>query len=199
MMGSPILYSRALVEAAQLPLEISQLLVEQGINQPSNDGDSVLGIRFESITDKGLVVLDEERENTLLLIGYIWEDSLIGLKSGTGEVYSYDLLTGDFGIINSSLHLFLKFLHQYADFTQHFSSTSEPVIMTAEEFKERLEAFQRGEIKPKARKSKQPSLAERRQAIKKLRAYYNHEDPISVADEHAWWSVILEQLEDDLL
>lgn len=201
-MGTPmqrIVYNGAHVEAAQLPAEISQLLVEQGIDQPCYEGDVVLGVRFESITDKGLVALGEERVITLLPIGYIWKDSIVGLKSSTGEVYSYDVLTGDYGIINSSLPLFLNFLHQYAEFTQQFSSKGEPVIMTAEEMKKRLEAFQRGELKPKASKNKQPSPAERQQALKKLRTSFTHEDPISVADEHAWWSVILEQLEDDLL
>lgn len=71
----------------------------------------------------------------------------------------------------------------------------ESTILTAEQAGLKLEAFRRGEIQPG---NKSTSIAARERAVQELRAYYIEKDPASLASEDAWWSVVLEQLEDHL-
>ncbi|WP_338540851.1 SUKH-4 family immunity protein [Paenibacillus tundrae] len=190
-------YDKALVEAAQLPKEIQELLLHSGLPQFRLAGEHVLGVHFTPLTDQGLVRTPDELV-TLFPIGYEWEDpsTLFGLEEEVGTLYRMDGQTGEYSVINTNLSLFLAFLHQYISFIHEHSRTSEPSVMTLEQVQAKLEAFRRGEIKPTVQ---QPSESVRKNALHQLRQFYTEKDPVSVSDEESWWSVVLEQLEDDLL
>jgi hypothetical protein len=134
----------------------------------------------------------------LLPIGYEWDEktAALGLESGTGILYRVDVQTKEHAVINSSLHLFLAFLSRYAAIVKEHSKPDEPSVMTLEQAQAKLEAFRRGEIKPRSQVNEQLKKDE---AVKQLRLFYTEKDPVSMLDEETWWSVVLEQLEDELL
>ncbi|MDR6723227.1 hypothetical protein J2W91_001679 [Paenibacillus amylolyticus] len=190
-------YDKALVEAAQLPKEIQELLLHSGLPQFRLAGEYMLGVHFTPLTDQGLVRTPDELV-TLFPIGYEWEDpsTLFGLEEEIGTLYRLDGQTGEYSVVNTNLSLFLAFLHHYISFIHEHSRTSEPSVMTLEQVQAKLEAFRRGEIKPTAQPS---SDSVRKNALHQLRQFCTEKDPVSVSDEESWWSVVLEQLEDDLL
>ncbi|MCM3174093.1 SUKH-4 family immunity protein [Paenibacillus sp. MER 99-2] len=190
-------YDKALVEAAQLPKETQELLLQLGLPQLRLADEHVLGVHFTPLTDQGLIQTSDGYK-TLFPIGYEWEDSSIifALETEIGTLYRLDGQKGEYSVVNTNLSLFLEFLHQYISFIHEHSRTSEPSVMTLEQVQAKLEAFRRGEIKPIAQPS---SDSARKNALHQLRQFYTEKDPVSVSDEESWWSVVLEQLEDDLL
>ncbi|WP_128103806.1 SUKH-4 family immunity protein [Paenibacillus sp. DCT19] len=190
-------YDKALVEDAKLPKETQELLLQLGLPQLRLADEHVLGVHFTPLTDQGLIQTSDGHK-TLFPIGYEWEDNSIifALETEIGTLYRLDGQTGEYSIINTNLSLFLAFLHQYIVFIHEHSRTSEPSVMTLEQVQAKLEAFRRGEIKPTVQ---QPSKSLRKNALHQLRQFYTEKDPVSVSDEESWWSVVLEQLEDDLL
>ncbi|MBU5355322.1 SUKH-4 family immunity protein [Paenibacillus silvae] len=190
-------YNPELVEKAGLPEETQELLIRSGLPQFTLEGEPVLGIRFNPVLDCGLIRTSDDSK-MLLPIGYEWDEktAALGLESGTGILYRVDVQTKEHAVINSSLHLFLAFLSRYAAIVKEHSKPDEPSVMTLEQAQAKLEAFRRGEIKPRSQVNEQPKKDE---AVKQLRLFYTEKDPVSMLDEETWWSVVLEQLEDELL
>ncbi|WFR64227.1 SUKH-4 family immunity protein [Paenibacillus amylolyticus] len=190
-------YDRSLVEAAQLPQETQDLLLLSGLPQFHMNQEALLGIHFEAKMDQGLIHTKDGRK-TMFPIGYEWDETtaLLGLEAHTGSLYTLNVHTGEYGVINSSLSLFLTFLQRYAVFVNEYSRSYEPSVMTLEQAQAKLAAFRRGEVTPPAQKN---SPQARKQALKQLRLFYTDSDPVSVAKEDSRWSVVLEQLEDEIL
>nr|WP_145404438.1 SUKH-4 family immunity protein [Paenibacillus xylanexedens] len=190
-------YDSVLVEKAGLPEEAQELLIRSGLPQFTLDGEPVLGIRFNSVLDCELIRTSDDSK-TLLPIGYEWDENTaaLGLESGTGILYRVDVQTEEYAVMNSSLHLFLTFLGRYTAIVKQHSKPGEPSVMTLEQAQAKLEAFRSGEIKPRSQLNEQLKKDE---AVEQLRLFYTEEDPVSMLNEETWWSVVLEQLEDDLL
>ncbi|WP_418039547.1 SUKH-4 family immunity protein [Paenibacillus xylanilyticus] len=192
-------YDEAYVEAIHLPKEISDLLLVEGLPQFRDKGNDLLGVHFRSMPERDLIQVQHEGGFiTLLPIGYEWEETaaLLGVETGTGAVYSVDALSGEHGLINTSLLRFLEFLQRYAQFIENFSEVLEPSVMTLEEAQAKLAAFQRGEL---ISGKKKVHGSGRKEAISELRAFFAEQDPGSLSNEKSWWSLVLEQLEDGLL
>lgn len=190
-------YDPMLVEKANLTEETQGLLLHSGLPQLTLDGEDVLGIRFNPLPDKGLMRTSDDLK-TLLPIGYEWDEQtvILGLEAGTGILYRVDVQSGEYAVMNSSIHLFLAFLSRYTAIVEEHSKAYEPTVMTLEQAEAKLEAFRRGEIKPRSTQKEQSGKDE---AVKQLRLFYTEKDPVSLLDEETWWSVVLEQLEDELL
>ena len=190
-------YDPLLVEKAKLPEETQKLLIHSGLPQLTLDDEDVLGVRFNPLPDMGLKSTSDDLK-TMLPIGYEWDEetAILGLESGTGILYRVDAQSGEYDVINSSIHLFLAFLSRYTAIVQQHSKAYEPTVMTREQAEAKLEAFRRGEIKPRSQQSDQSG---RDEAVKQLRLFYTEKDPVSLLDEETWWSVVLEQLEDEML
>ncbi|MGN7415098.1 SUKH-4 family immunity protein [Paenibacillus sp. SAF-068] len=190
-------YDRSLVEAAQLPQYTQDLLLLSGLSQIHMNQEALLGIHFEAKTDQGLIRTKDGRK-TMLPIGYEWDETtaLLGLEAETGLLYTLNVHTGEYGVINSSLSLFLTFLQRYALFVNEYSPSYEPSVMTLEQAQAKLAAFRRGEVTPPAQRY---SPQARNKALKQLWLFYTDSDPASVAKEDTWWSVVLEQLEDEIV
>ncbi|MET3939585.1 hypothetical protein ABIC22_002397 [Paenibacillus sp. PvP094] len=196
---SRIQYDEAYVKAIHLPKESSDLLLVEGLPQFRDKGNDLLGVHFRSMPERGLIQVQHEGGFIKLLpIGYVWEETaaLLGVETGTGAVYSVDASSGEHGLINTSLVRFLEFLQRYAQFIENFSEVHEPSVMTLEEAKAKLAAFQRGELTPGKEKIHGSG---RKEAISELRAFFAEQDPGSLSNEKCWWSLVLEQLEDGLL
>ncbi|MEO2209895.1 SUKH-4 family immunity protein [Paenibacillus amylolyticus] len=192
-----IRYDPLLIEKANLSGETQELLLYSGLPQFTLNDEDVLGIRFNPLPDMGLMSTSDDLK-TLLPIGYEWDEqtAILGLESRTGIMYRVDVPTGEYAVMNSSIHLFLTYLSRYKEIVQEHSQANEPTVMTLEQVQAKLEAFRRGEIKPHLQKKEQSG---REEAVKQLRLFYTEKDPVSMLDEETWWSVVLEQLEDELL
>lgn len=190
-------YDPLLVEKANLTEETQELLLHSGLPQLTLDGEDVLGIRFKPMPDIELMRTSDDLK-TLFPIGYEWDEqtAILGVEAETGILYRVDVQSGEYDVINSSLHLFLAFLIRYTAIVEEHSKAYEPTVMTREQAEAKLEAFRRGEIKPRSTQKEQSGKDE---AVKQLRLFYTEKDPVSLLDEETWWSVMLEQLEDELL
>lgn len=190
-------YDPMLVEKANLAEETQELLLHSGLPQLTLDGEDVLGIRFNPLPDMGLMRTSDDLK-TLFPIGYEWDEQtvILGVEAGTGILYRVDVQSGEYAVMNSSIHLFLAFLSRYTAIVEEHSKAYEPTVMTLEQAEAKLEAFRRGEIKPRLTQKEQSGKDE---AVKQLRLFYTEKDPVSLLGEETWWSVVLEQLEDELL
>ncbi|UPK43532.1 SUKH-4 family immunity protein [Paenibacillus pabuli] len=190
-------YDQLLVESARLPEETEKLLLISGLPQLDLDDEDLLGIHFKPLTEQGIMRTRDDRK-TLLPIGYEYDEAsvILGLETDTGTLYRVDVQTGEYSLMNSNLSLFIEFLQRCAAFINEYSESYEPSVMTLEQAQAKLAAFRRGEIMPSQQTSSQSA---RGQALKNLHFLFAEKDPISVLNEETWWSVVLEQLEDELL
>lgn len=189
-----VVYDPDLVRSAILPEKAEACLLKEGLPL-IEAADAVLGVRFQSFADMGLLYAGERK---LLPIGYVWEpeSAILGLAQGSGHLYSFDPASGQSGFVNSDIRLFLLFLSCVQSFIATHSEGDQVTIWTAEEMSERLAAFRRGEIVPKRQKR---SAFDRKAELTRIRALFEKKDAASLADENHWWSCVLEQLEDGLL
>lgn len=187
-------YDPDLVRSVNLPEKVEAYLLKEGLPfiEPA---DTVLGVRFQSFADRGLLQAGERK---LLPIGYEWEpeSAILGLAQGSGHLYSFQPASGESGFVNSDIRLFLMFLSSVRSFIASHSEDDQATIWTAEEMSERLAAFRRGEFVPQ--RPKRP-VFDRKAELARMRALFEEKDAASLADENQWWSCVLEQLEDGLL
>ncbi len=190
-------YNQTLVQTARLPEDTEELLLRFGLPQFRLNDEDLFGIHFKPLTEQGLIRTLDDRK-TLLPIGYEYEETsaILGLETDVGTLYRVDVQTGQYSLINSNLSLFIEFLQRCAAFINENSESCEPTMMTLEQAQAKLAAFRRGEIMPPQQSSSQSA---REQVLKQLRFSFAEKDPMSVLNEEAWWSVVLEQLEDELL
>lgn len=189
-----VVYDPDLVRSVNLPEKVESLLLMEGLPH-IEPADAVLGVRFQSFTDIGLLYAGECK---LLPIGYEWEpeSAILGLAQGSGHLCCFHPASGQAGFVNSDIRLFLLFLSYVRSFIASHSEADQVTIWTAEEMHERLAAFRRGEIVPQ--RPKRPAF-DRKAELTRLRALFEEKDAASLADENHWWSCVLEQLEDGLL
>lgn len=189
-----VVYDPDLVRSVNLPEKVEAFLLKEGLPliEPA---DAVLGVRFQSFADMGLLHTSERK---LLPIGYEWEpeSAILGLAQGSGHLYSFHPTSGQSGFVNSDIRLFLLFLSCVRSFTASHSEGDQATIWTAEQMRERLAAFRRGEIVPQH--PKRPAF-DRKTELTRMRALFEEKDAASLANENQWWSLVLEQLEDGLL
>lgn len=193
-MNRVVVYDPDLVRSVNLPEKVEAFLLKEGL--PFIDpADTVLGVRFQSFADMGLLHAGERK---LLPIGYEWEpeSAILGLAQDSGHLCSFHPTSGQLGFVNSDIRLFLLFLSCVRSFIACHSEGDQATIWTAEEMSERLAAFRRGEIVPQ--RPKRPAF-DRKAELARMRALFEEKDAASLADEDHWWSCVLEQLEDGLL
>lgn len=129
-------------------------------------------------------------EELLVVAHEPWGRELLLCLSPGGKVIAAG--DGMHQFVNSRLSSFLGFLALYEAFQEQArSGSSGPVVYSQSEMQARLEAFRRGEFQ--ARPTEQ--RFNRDVAISTMAAEWTTLDPAALA-EGAWWSVVLEQLED---
>jgi hypothetical protein len=150
---------------------------------------ATLGVVLDTTAVPAEVTVDGDQ---LPVIGYVWEPTteLIAVD-GAGVVWSYSPDSGSRALMNSSVDALRRFLDLFGEF---FAATAAPppVTYTAEQMAEKLAAFRRGEIKPAA------ARADNRKArVKQLKKALKEIDRPAV--NAAWWSIVLEQVDDGIL
>lgn len=129
-------------------------------------------------------------EELLVVAREPWGGELLLCLSTGGKVIAAG--DGMHQFVNSRLSSFLGFLALYEEFQEQArSGDSGPVVYSQSEMQARLGAFRRGEFQ--ARPTEQ--RFNRDVAISTMAAEWATLDPAALV-EGAWWSVVLEQLED---
>ncbi|MBK0055325.1 SUKH-4 family immunity protein [Stenotrophomonas sp. S39] len=161
----------------------SELMLRLGL--PSRLPGEVPLVQFEAPQS-----LEFDGEELLVVAREPWGGQLLLCLSPGGKVIAAG--DGMHQFVNSRLSSFLGFLSLYEAFQEQArSGNSGPVVYSQSEMQARLEAFRRGEFQ--ARPTEQ--RFNRDVAISTMAAEWTTLDPAALV-EGAWWSVVLEQLED---
>lgn len=161
----------------------SELMLRLGL--PSRLPGEVPLVQFEAPQS-----LEFDGEELLVVAREPWGGQPLLCLSPGGKVIAAG--DGMHQFVNSRLSSFLGFLSLYEAFQEQArSGNSCPVVYSQSEMQARLEAFRRGEFQ--ARPTEQ--RFNRDAAISTMAAEWTTLDPAALA-EGAWWSVVLEQLED---
>lgn len=102
--------------------------------------------------------------------------------------------------INASIDSLLAFMDRVLRFkqqTERLQPDPPPTILTAEQFREKLEKFRRGEIKPGTRLDALQAEREWKSAFEQMKRELKDMDPNAVRSS-SWWGIVLEEMKDRL-
>ena len=188
-----ITFTGAQLRTTQLPETTKIWLLETGL--PISQKDIALGIYLQG--DLKAIPVNEK---TYRQIGYEWENvNAIALEEGTGAVYSINEQEKTLPVfINADLPAFLAFLQYYQQYQQRKSATDTPVASySRDEMMKRLQ-----EMKNRTAAALPPPKKEKfdqKKEFRSMKEFFQQNDAAAIQDENNWWSMILEQVEDDLL
>ncbi|ACU62550.1 SUKH-4 family immunity protein [Chitinophaga pinensis] len=161
---------------------------------PATSEEIVLGIHFPGS-------LEELQFNgkSCWQIGYEWEPvSIIALEEDSGAVFNINTAKGTPRVfINTDLQAFLTFLQYYKQYQERKSEVETPIVTySRDEMLKRLQEIKNRTIIPLAQKKEK---FDRKREFKAMKQFFKQNDAAAIQDENNWWSMILEQVEDDLL
>jgi len=94
----------------------------------------------------------------------------------------------------------LDCLEAYRQFQHRRPPEPAPLTLNEEEMRLKLEAFRRGEIKPKRTAAEAAKAeAEDRRERKALTDFLRQRDPECLKRRGAWWKTVMEQVDDGLI
>lgn len=178
---------------------VKTFLIQNGLPQSSRK-ESTLGIHFISEV-KQMIPVSVGNEN-YWKIGDEWEENknIIAVREGREEVYEVELgQPGKATFINSNLSSFLLLLQYFKQYAKR-KEASEPAPMTLsrEEMLKKLEMMRNGTLPATAPAAKKEKFDQRKE-FKAMKTFMQQTDAIAIQNENHWWSMILEQVEDDML
>lgn len=187
-----ITFTNAQLSSAQLPAATKTWLEENGL--PAVSKEIALGIHLPGS-------LQEFRVNGKIYwqIGYEWEHvSTIVLEEGSGAVFSIHAEKGTPPVfINADLPAFLTFLQYYKQYQERKSAVDLPVATySRDEMLKRLQEMKNRTVAPPVPKKEK---FDQKREFKAMKQFFKQNDAAAIQDENNWWSIILEQVEDDLL
>lgn len=158
------------------------------------------GVRFAN--DLAFEAESGKRNAKRLPIAYVWdrEAEYLVIESDSGEIRACGPDGGKSVFVNSDLNALLDCLEAYRQFQNRRPPEPEPLILNEEEMRLKLEAFRRGEIKPKRTAAEAALLeAEDRRELKALTDFLRQRDPECLKRGGAWWKTVIEQVNDGLI
>ncbi|MEJ8307132.1 SUKH-4 family immunity protein [Saccharibacillus sacchari] len=194
-----IFFSPDQLENSTLP-ESALNLLREGLPQSAEIGHTA-GVRFAN--DLQYAVAESNKPSIrCFAIAYVWErtSEYLVIESVSGEIRACGPGGEKDVFVNTDLGSLLDCLSRYSRFQQRRPSAPEPSIWNAEQARLKLEAFRRGEIRPKTKADEAArSEAEDRQELQALKTFLQQKDPECLKRRESWWSAVLEQLEDRLV
>lgn len=193
-----IFFESELLERYGLP-ESASALLRGGLRQPS-DIEDYAGVRFAD--DLAFAEETGRRTGKRLPIAYVWERTAeyLAIEPGSGEIRACGPTGGKSVFVNTDLRSLLGCLNAYREFRRRRPPAPQPLTLNAEEARRLLEAFRRGEIKPKltAEEAARREADERRE-LRALRDALRKEDPPCLERRGGWWKIVSEQAQDGLI
>lgn len=178
---------------------VKTFLTENGLPESSRK-ESTLGIHFISDA-KQITSISVGKEN-YWKIGDEWEENtnIIAIREGTEEVYEVELSnTGKATFISTNLPSFLLLLQYFKQYAKRKeASEPPPMTLSREEMLKKLEMLKKGTLPVAAPAAKKEKFDQRKE-FKAMKSFIQQTDAIAIQNENYWWSMILEQVEDDIL
>jgi hypothetical protein len=178
---------------------VKSFLTENGLPDSSRK-ESTLGIHF--ITDAQQMTSVSVGTENYWKIGDEWEENtnIIAIKEGTDEVYEVELSDpGKATFINSNLPSFLLLLQYFKQYAKRKeASEPPPMALSREEMLKKLEMMRNGTLPVAAPAAKKEKFDQRKE-FKAMKSFMQQTDGAAIKNENNWWSMILEQVEDDIL
>jgi len=177
---------------------VKTFLAANGLPESSRK-ESTLGIHF--ITDVNQMTAVSVGKENYWKIGDEWEENtnIIAIKEGTEEVYEIELNSGKATFVNSDLPSFLLLLQYFKQYSKRKEATEPPPMqLSREEMLKKLEMMRNGTL-PVASPAAKKEKFDQKKETKAMKSFMQQTDPIAIKNEDNWWSMILEQVEDDIL
>lgn len=175
---------------------VKSFLTENGLPESSRK-ESTLGIHF--ITDASQITAVSVGKENYWKIGDEWEENtnIIAIKEGTEEVYEVELNSGKATFVNSNLPSFLLLLQYFKQYAKRKEASEPPPMqLSREEMLKKLEMMRNGTLPVAAPKKEK---FDQKKESKAMKSFMQQTDAIAIKNEDHWWSMILEQVEDDIL
>jgi len=177
---------------------VKTFLAANGLPESSRK-ESTLGIHF--ITDVNQMTAVSVGKENYWKIGDEWEENtnIIAIKEGTEEVYEIELNSGKATFVNSDLPSFLLLLQYFKQYSKRKEATEPPPMqLSREEMLKKLEMMRNGTL-PVASPAAKKEKFDQKKETKAMKNFMQQTDAIAIKNEDNWWSMILEQVEDDIL
>jgi hypothetical protein len=145
----------------------------------------------------------QDFEDVYIAIGReIWSEGLhVAIKTDTGAIWAVtEGGTQKPTYMNASIDSQLAFMDRVLRFkqqTERLQPDPPPTILTAEQFREKLEKFRRGEIKPGIRPDASQTQREWKSAFEQMKRELKGMDLPAVRSS-SWWGIVLEEMKDRL-
>lgn len=175
---------------------VKSFLTENGLPESSRK-ESTLGVHF--VTDASQITAVSAGNENYWKIGDEWEENtnIIAIKEGTEEVYEVELNSGKATFINSNLPSFLLLLQYFKQYAKRKEASEPPPMqLSREEMLKKLEMMRNGTLPVAAPKKEK---FDQKKESKAMKGFMQQTDAIAIKNEDHWWSMILEQVEDDIL
>lgn len=177
---------------------VKTFLAANGLPESSRK-ESTLGIHF--ITDVNQMTAVSVGKENYWKIGDEWEENtnIIAIKEGTEEVYEIELNSSKATFVNSDLPSFLLLLQYFKQYSKRKEATEPPPMqLSREEMLKKLEMMRNGTL-PVASPAAKKEKFDQKKETKAMKNFMQQTDAIAIKNEDNWWSMILEQVEDDIL
>lgn len=175
---------------------VKSFLTANGLPQSSRK-ESTLGVNF--VTDANQITAVSFGKENYWKIADEWEENtnIIAIKEGTEEVYEVELNSGKATFVNSNLPSFLLLLQYFKQYAKRKEASEPPPMqLSREEMLKKLEMMRNGTLPVAAPKKEK---FDQKKESKAMKSFMQQTDAIAIKDEDHWWSMILEQVEDDIL
>lgn len=189
-------YTRDALDSLGMPEDAADILAQWGL--PDFDKqEPPLGILFHEALQLKYVHGD------YIAIGReIWGEGLhVAMNTDTGGIWAVtEGSTTKPTYMNASIVSLLEFMDRVLVFkqqTKHLQNDPPPMILTAEQSRQMLEKFRRGEIKPKTRPDVSQAQREWKAAYEEMKRKLKDVDPTAVRSS-SWWGIMLEEMKDRL-
>lgn len=191
-----LFYTKDALNSLGMPEDAADILAQWGL--PDFDQqEPPLGILFDEALQLKYVHGD------YIAIGReIWGEGLyVAMNADTGEIWA--VTEGDTQkptYMNASIESLLEFMDRVLIFkqqTEHLQLDTPPVIMTAEQARQKLEKFRRGEIKPNTRPDVSQAQREWKATFEEMKRKLKDVDLTAVRSS-SWWGIVLEEMKDRL-
>jgi hypothetical protein len=177
---------------------VKTFLITNGLPESARK-ESTLGIHF--ITDVNQMTAVSVGKENYWKIGDEWEENtnIIAIKEGTEEVYEVELNSGKATFVNSDLPSFLLLLQYFKQYAKRKEASEPPPMqLSREEMLKKLEMMRNGTL-PVASPAAKKEKFDQKKESKAMKSFMQQTDAIAIKNEDNWWSMILEQVEDDIL
>ncbi|MGG3279956.1 SUKH-4 family immunity protein [Paenibacillus solani] len=189
-------YTKDALDSLGMPEDAAELLVQWGL--PDFDKqEPALGVLFHEALQ-----LKNVHGDYIAIGREIWGEGLhVAMNTDTGGIWA---VTEDGAqkptYMNASIESLLTFMDRVLVFkqqTEHLQPDLPPMILTAEQSRQMLEKFRRGEIKPKTRPDASQIQREWKAAFEQMKGELKDIDLTAVRSS-SWWGIVLEEMKDRL-